>query len=266
MTESDLLFSFLRFVALVAPAIAILMQLLSNNVNQSSFPFRLLEASLISIFMGGLIILYNLSVLIEGIYIQIGSFLIFMSLLFAAAAIGWNATSMSQKFAEVTGTSPGFRAVLSQLFYILIALIPAFIIFYLSSFIFIKYIEGIVNIGPIRNMDSITPIVAFIAANLLLAVRVSQLLVEKDSIPVRDLEKSFTNSMAYSGSLVIAFYLVAIFPIIIFRVVLYVPSSYVGFSKESVIFILPYLWAGIVLAAIFAADIDDDNDEEDPNA
>lgn len=46
MPESELLFSLLRFVALVAPAMAILMQVIEQSNESSSAPFRFLEAGL----------------------------------------------------------------------------------------------------------------------------------------------------------------------------------------------------------------------------
>ena len=263
MPNEDTLLSILSFAALVAPAIAVVMQVLENRGEQGSFQFTLLEVGLVTILSGTLILMIQLINKMENLLTILGSLLIFLSLSFAALAIGWSATSLSKKFAEATGASPDIWMVSKQAFYLsLVISIPALVYGVILYSFDVLVSEGF-NIGPIKNIDTVTPTILLGIVLFLLFIRTMIYLVRVSAIPVSDLNTSMRDSFSISLGLSFGYLALGAAPIYLSRLVFFVPDSIIQISQNNPGFTLPYAWSMLVVLVLFASKLDDEEEAEE---
>jgi hypothetical protein len=263
MTGSQMLFPLLQFVALVAPAIAILMQVLEEKDGRTSFALSLLEVALLAMIFGSLILLVELLGTIENT-LTVGSVLLINgSLLLAAVAVAWNSLNLSEKFSGTTGTSPSFRTVAVQTVEIGLVLSLVVLINIIGLFVFAEYLPWLVNVGPIYSNEIIDPTLYYSVIFVFLILRVVVYLANVGKIPVTDLQDSVSESSGYALSFVILFPILGFGQLALFQVLLYNP--WVNVARGHDVFILPHLWALFVLVALFAGNMDDEEDDENQN-
>lgn len=92
MVETSTLLSLLQFVALAAPAIAILMQVTIER-DAGDFVYHLLTSSLILVLFGGLIISYRLFISVGQPILSFGIILIFGAFVVLAVALAYSTIS-----------------------------------------------------------------------------------------------------------------------------------------------------------------------------
>ncbi|WP_143103901.1 hypothetical protein [Halorubrum sodomense] len=256
-----MLFPLLQFVALVAPAIAILMQVLEEKDGRTSFALSLLEVALLAMIFGSLILLVELLGTIENT-LTVGSVLLINgSLLLAAVAVAWNSLNLSEKFSGTTGTSPNFRTVTVQILEIGLVLSLVITMNILGFFVFAEYLPWLVNVGPIFSSEIIDPSLYYSIIFVFLTLRVVVYLANVGKIPVSDLQDSVSESLGYAVAFIVLFPALGFGLFAIFQLLIHNP--WITVARGNDVFILPHLWALFVLVALFAGNMDDEEDEED---
>lgn len=254
MPNHELLFSLLRFVALVAPAIAILMQVLQERDSSSTASLRFLEICLLLMVGGGLVIMSQFFRIIGDSTTYFGSVLIFGSLLFLALAIAWDvipatrgmdlSVSSLTDFLNLTMKAGGKFVGFS------IPILAVLGIYYFESGLFNSYL----NIGPIREFAEISPAMFFLAVASLIAIRVDFYLINVGYIQ----KYTFYETLQESVQATLLLYMVVsaflLPPFLAFYLIVNINSFGVPIKPPHELFAIPYLWTLVIVLVMFAAD------------
>lgn len=263
---NNTLLELLRFAALVAPAIAGLMQVLESEGVRGSFAFDLLELGLVSILIGGVILIARLVVVLDDNFAVIGSLFIFVSLLSAAAAIGWHSTSLSKKFAEATGSSPSIWTVGKQMVSLVFVLAIPAILISISLYMIDEALKSRLAVGPIRNIDSVTPTIMLGLVLFVTFIRIVVYLLRTGAIPVDDIGDSMVESTTISVVMLVILLVFTLPAFLPFYSLFYIPRSIVIVSKSHIVFLIPYLWTGLFPILLFASEFEQEKEGEMANS
>lgn len=255
MQDTELLFSFLRFVALVAPAIAILMQVVSNSEDSSPVSFRFLETGFFILILGGIVIFYQLLLTIDGFVTYAGSLLIFLSLGLVALAIAWNSYSVTRnlqvsihsiknlKDVTIIGVGKGLSFS-----------IP-FLVFYMVYHILTNIIHIQLNIKPEDSTLFFEPFLFYGVVMLIVSLRMALYLANVGYIENYSIKETFYASFVGTFAM---FGAVAVFivPVIVFtHLIMSVEILGLDLSSFGGIRYIHYFWSAIVVVAVLAVDI-----------
>lgn len=258
MPDEEILFSILQFVALVAPAMAILMQLLENSDEAESPAFRFLEIGMLTIIFGGSIILVQILLQLENIATQFGVILIFTSLIALAGGIAWRAIpatdDISLSVSSLNDLYHLSKQIVGRLFALIIPLIPAVAFFVYFEQFSTVYLQA----GYLREIEivdihaTITVVALFISLRFILYL-----------INVGYLTRYSIGAMFYESVIsVIAGYSVVIaflsIPFLIIHVLINIP---VGINLDNPIFSIAYLWVALILIVIYSIDMLAENED-----
>lgn len=258
MASQELLFSLLQFVALVVPALAILMQVLDNRDGVDPEAFRLLEGGLTLMVFGGIIIGGQLLNTISEISIVIGTISIFVAMIFAILAIWWRSLpiSFNQTGSSITGVFNMFK----KLMYFMVIISFTSVFYLLPPYYLGGFLDKTLDIGPIRLMEQFSPSMFFTAAFSLLILRVVIYVVNTG---INEISTDHFGSMVgISLGLLLAFPVFSAPSFILFKLLLLVPSNIADISPSNPIFLIPYLWSFFVLVVLFIVSIADEEDQE----
>jgi len=252
MADTDILFPILQFTALVAPAMAILMQVLAGEDEAESPAFRFLEVGVLAILFGGLLILIQLLGEVNNYITQFSVILIMGSLLASAAGVGWRAIPYTKdtgasvsSFSDLTKFS---SLLIGRIVGLSIPFIPATIYFYYGKSISQEYLLlGLSNSEWNTNIHLATTLwFLFIAVRVIIYLANVGYLTQYSNKDI--LQESIGSTLGgYGASLILASP-----PFIIAEIVEYIP---ILIEKENTIFLISYLWAILVTGAIFSIDI-----------
>lgn len=246
-------FNLLQFVALVTPAIAVVLEIIESRDGPGSFAMTLLEIALVGSFIGGLLLLAELIITSSRLLITLGASFVFVSLLLTSFVISWDSLSLSKIFAEVTGSSPSLFGIFTHTGKLAIVLIFAIISLPVEIYLITEYVPIIFDLGPLREIEPVSP---FVLSTIMLTVLFMRSIIfsfRSGNIPVTDLQNAVTQSLA--GSLVIMWVLpiMGLLP----TGLLYLVISYTSIlSLESPIFLISYAWLLLLMLIILAAKLD----------
>lgn len=188
MAETELLLSMLQFVALVAPAIAILMRVvkgLQEDIDSIGVPteFRILQWAMFLMVIGGMLIGFRLLQMVNDPIIFWGIILVFGALPFLAVALWLNNARISWE----TSSTDDFGDFIKHrgLEFSSIG-IPTFIVggLYLGSSLFFSYFLALyLNLGYIQDLQYITPTTFFGAVLSILFLKNLQILYDNGLLP-----------------------------------------------------------------------------------
>lgn len=236
------------------------MQVLEEKDGSTSFALSLLEVALLAMIFGSLILLVELLGTIENT-MTVGSVLLINgSLLLAAVAVAWNSLNLSEKFSGTTGTSPNFRTVAVQTMEIGLVLSLVVLINIIGFFVFAEYLPWLVNVGPIYSNGIIDPSLYYSVIFVFLTLRVVVYLANVGKIPVKNLQDSVSESLGYALAFVILFPIMGFSLFGLFQLFLHNP--WITVTRSHNVFILPHLWALFVLVALFAGNMDSEENKE----
>jgi len=261
MVNQNILFPLLQFVALVAPAIAVILQLLEDRGDSDEFAFKLLEGALVAILFGTVLLLLELIQSLDSTVVIIGSSLVFLSLLLTSIAIGWETTSLSDSFAEATGNSPSYLTVSYQLIKLSVVVTPSVIIFGATWYLFDQFLSNLFNLGPIREIEAITPSIFFLICLATLFIRSLIYFVDTGKIPVKDLNNQVGDALGNVFAIILVFLLMSTIPYLIFFPLTILKLSVLPISPSSPIFILSYIWVVLVVVILFASNFGEEKDD-----
>jgi len=255
MADQELLFSLLRFVALVTPAMAIFLQLLASTGETDSPVFRAIEFAIFGSVVGAGIILLQLLGQIEDSITQIGTLFIFGSLLFLAAGVGWRVIPFTDNI-SVSATSPrdAFTIAIKLVGLVIVFTIP-FVPPLLLFFADINRLNELLNFGFIQTTDILTPKLFFIIVFTVAAARFDLYLADVGYISEYTLNEAFEESVGatIAGHLVTLLFIAPTFIsayILTFLLdyILNIDGSYWFFS-------VAYLWTNLLIVIIFFIDL-----------
>lgn len=255
MADQELLFSILRFVALVSPAVAIFMQLLQSSGEDESPAFTFLEGGFVFIFLGALIIMGQLWTTVQDWVTKLGITLVFGSLILIAAGIVWRAVP----FTEDISISVNSLSDIWELTKVVIGRIVAFSLplVLLSNLWFYSrpLIDQYLYVGPIWLYVDILPSELMTLFVLFIIIRLDIYLLNtgylSDHTALEAIKESF---MATFAMLIVL--LVILIPTFALPYLLVFLSGYLyPISLTHVINVLPYIWASIVVVIIFPTEL-----------
>lgn len=255
MTETELLFPILQFVALVAPAIAILMQLLENAGESDSPAFRFLEVAIVIIVAGAGIILGQLLILIEDSTTQIGVFLIFSSLILLAAGIAWRALPFTDNL-ELSVNSVGdliyyTKEIIGRLVALSITLLPA-VGYYLY---FEQFTLNYLEMGSVTELNLVDTHILFSVVAFIIGFRFLLYLLNVGYLTNYTISDAIKESLAstIAGYVVVVIFLAPAF--ILAHVLINFPSGIVDINRSRTFLTLVYFWMAIVILAVYGIEL-----------
>jgi hypothetical protein len=255
MIQQDILFSILRFAALLAPAIAILMQLLEGTDENKSPSFRFLEVSFILIIIGTLVVIYQILVSIESTATQFATALIAGSLIFIAAGIGWRAVPGTENISPNIDTIGDLRKLAKLLIGRPIIFSLPTIVAYLIFILLNESVGTYSNIGYISLTNDISSSDFFAIFLFLIAVRTTVYLINTGHF----YKHSFFEGVfeATIGTLLF-FLVIAVFvapAFILAYPVHFVSNLIIDISMSNILFTLPHLWAILIALVMFITEV-----------
>lgn len=258
------LLSILQFVALIIPAFAILMQIVTSidideDIEVYSLKideFKIFQYSLISVIGGGALILYRLLSYIENSSVIIGVILIFGSLPMTVLGIwilsgrrsfeGSSSDSLSDHLQASLGST--LRTLSSIVF---VSIPPSFAI-YLSSIYSNEYLSfGIFQNGWILTTHQ------FLSIGFLICIIKGVLTLNAGDT---EIERTGGGQIGYEfgvGLLLVFLYLVFTAPLYLASIgLLYVPENIFHIGKAHPVFNIPYIWSTVVYYALLVFDFE----------
>lgn len=262
MPDQELLFSLLQFVALVIPAVAIIIQVLQGSNDESnSGIIRVLELSLLLLFFGGLIIIGQLLYLIEGESVQIGTGLIFSSLIFVSLALIWKSLPLNiepsiDSIEDLLSLSKSALEILIS--FVLPIGAVVFVYFFSNS-----WVVPILDIGPIHESNIITPSLIFAVILFPIPIRIIFYLINVGYV------SNYTGIDTFSESLGATVLFVLIYPLFVLPVygaaqLIYIVLNYlIAIESTNIIFIFPHLWATFMIFVMFGTNFWGEKEDEE---
>lgn len=213
MVEQAELLSFLEYIALIAPAIAVLMQLSlrfqrgSDQEGNKAAPvsFKLLQLSLLCTVIGGLLISSRLLMTISDPFILLGAGLVVIALLLLPFSIllidstwGISLSSLSKEDVAKNGANR-LRLVGSVILSVLFCAGIFGGVFWIGQ----MAVDSYVQYGFLRGNDIITPSIFYGIILLFLYVRVLIILWNEGSLLQTHIQDTFTESLILSLSILV---------------------------------------------------------------
>jgi len=239
--DQELLFSLLRFVALVIPAIAVIIQVLDGMDGTNQGIIRFLEVGLLLLFTGGLVIFGQLWNTIDQPGVQIGTAFILGSMVFVSIGLLWKSLG-----AEVTlsvGSIGELRKFANRVMGVIIAFVIPYLLYGVVYYFSASNVGVVFEIGPIFGDEFITPELYFGALLILIGIRVNFYLLNTGYLTNYSLGEKISES--FQATLLMApGILVFILPAFILSHGVVFASEYVyTISNSHVIFLFVHLWA-----------------------
>lgn len=259
MATKTFLLSLLKFVALVAPAIAILMQVVLESTDSDNPPteLRLLLLSLLGMLLSGLIIAYLLVSKVGGSLLSLAIIVVSVSLLLVAVSIVM--TDVSQFWSAGT-SKPGVKQLLMTKGTILGRITMA-VAFVSAPFILLLYfgrslIDQWLGFGYFSSEPIISPSVFFGFLSSIMVLQGLIQLFQNGILPNSDSGEVFSNSVSVGLTWLCVSALI-ISPVYILTYVLFlIPDSILHISRVNVIANFAHIWAILVTLFFFAVDVD----------
>ncbi|MDG5761693.1 hypothetical protein QA600_20425 [Natronococcus sp. A-GB1] len=261
MPDQELLFSLLQFVALVIPAVAVIIQIIQrSNDSSASGLIRVLEWGLLLIFIGGLIIIWQLILIVDQIYVQVGIGFIFGSLLFVSLALIWRTAPLDiepsvDSFSDLWSLSKSVVGIVGSFsipFLIVVAT------FYFSD----PWLAPILNIGPVQESEVLTPSLVLAVILFPISIRIVFYLINVGYVTNHSTTDMLSESIAASILFVII-YPSFIIPVFVLAQIIYYAGNYVvEIDSASLIFVFPHLWTAFMILIMFMTDFWGEKEDE----
>lgn len=261
MVESGFLLNLLQFVALVAPALAILMQVVltvEDDRNLEVGPFsidelRILQLSLVSILVGGAIIGGQLITFVNNLSITVGMVLIFGGLPFSAVAVFLmaNKTTYAGKDSSTSLYEQIKENFTTAILIMLVAGLPAMVYFWLYEYTR-KWVNTTFNFGFLYE-GIVTPSL-FLGAGFIIMVGKSLLTLSKYEI--QDLNTAIRLGVRNSIFLPLLFIIFVAIPYAIGYYVTHSSITRFNVGKPNPLLSIIHIWSGTLYYVIFAHDYD----------
>lgn len=263
MTNTQILLSFLQFIALVIPAIVILMRLENDTRSTHSPSYNILEGALFLSLLGGLIIGAQLYLSISSTVVQIGVIPLLLSLCFVG--LGISVPYLSDKIPSQQFRSPFSLTIhfLSLFMKLSAAFIPNILmyagVYYLSR----GFVDSSFNLGFVRGIDELSPSLLLAMTLIVLFIRSSTIALDRMEFPINDVSEAWQRVFTFSGT-----YLTILTIFWVPGPVVYWTLNYFGIANlpnDSSIFTVYYAIFGFImlLFVIVGPSEDDDDDEAD---
>lgn len=255
MNEQRLLLSLLQFVALIAPAIAILMQVIvalhdEGNSEQSLYEVRLIQWSLILVLLGGIIIGVELFNFITNTIVKIGIILIFGSLPFLAISI-WlaNTRYLWRKESDLNFIEHIFNRIISIGSISVSTIFSGFVLFIsfsLTQGIMINYL----NYGYFYENNLIR--IFFIIQFIVILILVILTLWGNNALPSTNLKKVVNNTFICFFT-IYSFYLLFVVPVYI---IVFLIVFIFEINKSNLFLNIPHIWSILIILILYLLPID----------
>jgi len=264
-TQSTLL-QIIQFIALITPALAILIEILINFhgglrdlTEKRNFPFEIqvLFLGFAFILLGGTIIGGQLVLTFDNRLTQSALILIFGALPFLALTILVMNIRISS-FADESTTLSN-KLVLGMKYGSSIAL-PAIltVLLYFGPLVYMKDFIN-VNVDWSYFSNNIEPVWYFYVSSGILGYKSMYALWSHDVIPSTNIGKILNPWFLASFTIGTMYLLIGITPFVGYYVFIYIGVPFV--TKTSLLSILPFVWGGIITIALVFTDIDPYNDD-----
>lgn len=258
MENRSFLIELLRFVALTAPALAIFMQVINDRDGSRNASFRILEAGLTIMVIGGLIIGSQLLLTLEEPTIITGSVFIFGSLPFVAMAIMWRYIPISLDIDLSNIQDYGFllKQIISLLTLLAVPVVLISFFWYVGS----ESIVQILSIGPIQDLpnSTVTDLVAVIFG--LLVIRCYIYLINGREFPLEE-GGQVGRYIGTCLAIILGLGLIAGPVYGLSYLLVYSLDDFMTIDTSGLIFLTPHAWMVLVLSVIYSTDINDEKEK-----
>lgn len=254
MVDEKVLFPILQFVALVAPAMAIFMQVLDPSGEGDSAAFRFLEVGLFLVTLGGSVILIQLLVQIGNTTTQFAIFMIFSSLIALAGGVAWKAIPITDEISVSVSTVGEFLHLLVQSVLRAVGFLLAFV----PPIVVYLYGQGITSylaVGGFSGVGGISVHILAVVVFLLMSIRISIYLISVGYINNYSVKELFIESAEATISGHAVLILLASIPFILSYIIVLILGPIVDLTVGHSIFGLSYTWTGICLMALYSIDL-----------
>lgn len=255
-----MLLALLRFVALVAPAVAILMQVVSNRESGEglSVEFELLQIALSLIVLGGLIIGYQFILTVENTLTFVGILSIFVSLPFLAVAIWWR--NLPAKLKPPETASPADS--LGYLFFDVLPIVLVVVLpFGLQAGLYYAVGDALsagVSFGIVAESQLFDGRFLILAVLSLISVKSASLAFEANGLPPENVSNAVSSVVFYFVVLGLVFGLFVCVPYLVAVGI----RLYFGLPLIHPLFNLPHVWTILILFIVLRMQIEEDTDSD----
>ena len=265
MANTQTLLQIIQFVGLIAPALAILTELLirfhgglEQLATNKKLPIeiQILFIGFGGILLGGMIVGIQLGLTLNNRITQIATILIFGGLPFLAIAV----ILMNIRISGVSDPSEGIMENLVKNVKSAISVISPLILSFILCFGPLDYfaVQIDTHLSWWIFQSDFQPIWYFYLASALFVYKVEYSLWSHNIIPTEDVGQVFENWFV-SAFTVVTFFIVLSGPLFfIYRVAIYYRLPYL--SETSILSAIPYLWGSIVVLALLYLDVDPEDD------
>lgn len=178
----------------------------------------------------------------------------FFSLIFLALAIAWNAIPATRNLELSVSSMRSLWTLTLKMIGKLAAFIVPFIISYGVLYFSSGFLDAHMNIGPIREVDQVSPSSFYGISLFLISIRISLYLVNVGYITEYALIDTFTESLAATILFHIVFPLFIIPVVILSYSIVYIGNIGAPINPPNYLFIVPYLWTLFMVFILFGTD------------
>jgi len=255
MVNVETLFSILRFVALVAPAMAIFMQVLNDSGEEDSAAFRFLEMGLVLVTLGGSIILIQILRMINNVTTQFAIVLIFTSLIALAGGVAWKAIPATDTISVSVNSVRDIPHIVVEM----IVRLVAFSLVFSSPLLVYEFGEGLTRsyfvVGGFKAIGEFGIHFLMVVVFTIMSFRLLIYLISVGYLTgysARELLNESTTA-TIAGHLILI--LIISVPFILAHLSVALLSRFIDVTVNHPIFSFSYMWIFVSLIAIFSIDL-----------
>lgn len=263
MIEEEVLLPLLQFVALLAPAIALLMQLMENSDQDNAPALRFLEFALLFSIIGAAIILIRLTAQIQNFYVLMSIYSIFAGLFLLTLGMTWWALPGTENYRisppSVEDLPSSIIHVSGRIFILILPFTP--ILLYTAYYQ--DEIDRYFNHGFIKNIDYIEPSQLFLLFLVLFGIRLTRYLIAVGYLSEYSFKDALYESTIGTISGYTAIILMGLIPFGIVYILDRVFVSVLSLGVSEIGFTLAYCWVTLLAIVMFYADLWGENEDEE---
>lgn len=262
MAEVETLLVVLQFLALVAPALAILWRLITESRGVKSYGSVSIGLCFILLILSAWMILVFIWLEFQNIYFRVSILPIFFALFFWLLGILMFVTPLSVWFSKELGPEPTlFQLGKSMLKGLFLGAIGGILLGFSGYLLFL--LEDHLNVGLIAATEGLEFWQLYMILSIIVLFRSGVYLLRRGTFFVDDLGLSIKDTMTITLALIIGIFLLGLLPVIAAKILFTDMGIFVQLSADHPVYNIGWFWNVLLILALLAGHLD--NEKRDPD-
>lgn len=260
MPETETLLIVLQFLALVAPALAILMRLIAESGKIDTFSFNAIGISFIFIIIASYLILTVIWYDTENVQFQIVLIPIYFALIFWLFGIIFYVSPLSDLIGQEIGHQIGFFQFANSLVQaIVLGLVSSGILAFAGYLI--HFFEESLTVGIIASTDGLEFSHIYLIVCIIILFRVGIFLLRVGSFPIADLGDSIRDVFVTTFAFIAGIFTLGLLPLILIKIIFSDFGFLIEISETNPVYNVGWFWNFIIILMLIAIRLEEEKEK-----